>query len=272
MQSLVELAFLLASIGYTAASVLFFADLASRRGLDRLSGVAPWILGGAAIFHLTHVVAASIAARTCAVSTMHSALSLAALILVVAYLVVRRRSRLQALGAFASPLALALLVAAEFIAVRTVATENHGLLAVHVTANLAGLGLFMLAGAVAVLYVVHERRLKTKKLGWMASKLPPLDVLERVQHQLLLGVFPLLSVGIVTGAVFAAQMQWTNVAAIARAVLASASWAIVAGVLVLRAVAGWRGRRAAYGVIVGALLILLVVLGYLVHPALGDGL
>jgi ABC-type uncharacterized transport system permease subunit len=270
MDALVRLSFIVAAIGYTVSSVLFFVDLASRRGAPAAVLWAPRVLAGAAVVHLTHVVAASIAADACAVSTVPGALSLAALIVVLAYQILCRRETLQTLGAFAAPLALTFLVAAEFLMVEQPLADNRALLAVHVTANLVGLGLFLLTGAVAILFVLHERRLKQKRVDWLTSKLPALDSLEQAQGWLLIVGFPLLTVGIVTGATFSASMD--SAPEIVRAILAYAAWLTLAAVLVLRVVAGWRGRRASYGALVGAALVALVLVGYLVQPALGDGL
>jgi len=270
MDALVRLSFIVAAIGYTIAGVLFFVDLASRRGVPSAVAWAPRVLTIAAVVHLGHVVAASVAVHACAVTTVPGALSLAALIVVVAYQIFCRRETLQTLGAFAAPLALTFLVGAEFVRAKQILSENRTLLAIHVTANLVGVGLFLLAGAVAVLFVVHERRLKKKRVDWMTSKLPALDSLERAQGRLLMVGFPLLTIGVVTGATFSAGID--TAPEIIRAVLAYAAWMTLALVLLLRAVAGWSGRRASYGALVGAALVSLVLVGYLIQPALGDGL
>ena len=53
-----------------------------------------------------------------------------------------------------------------------------------------------------------------------------------------------------------------------RAALSLVTWLVFGGVLLLRVAAGWRGRRAAMGTIAGFILALLVLVGYLVRPAL----
>ena len=55
---------------------------------------------------------------------------------------------------------------------------------------------------------------------------------------------------------------------VARAVLSYAAWALIAGVLLLRAAAGWRGRRAAVGTILGFGLTMLVLVFYLVRSVI----
>jgi ABC-type uncharacterized transport system permease subunit len=211
--------------------------------------------------------------RICPVESVHFALSLTALIAVVVYLALRRRLRLHAIGAFVAPVALTFLVGAQFVGIQGPKPGvPRTLLALHVTANLLGVGLFLLAGAAGAFYLVHERRLKDKRVGWLTAKLPPLDALDRTEHRLLLAGFPLLTFGIVTGAVFASGLGMGGVAEVLRAVLAYGTWLLVASVLVLRVLAGWRGRRAAYGTIAGAVCVLLIIAIYIARPGVGGGL
>ena len=63
----------------------------------------------------------------------------------------------------------------------------------------------------------------------------------------------------------------TSVASV-RAFLGYATWILVAGVLILRALAGWRGRRAAWGTLAGAVCVLIVILMYAVSPGTGSAL
>ena len=55
---------------------------------------------------------------------------------------------------------------------------------------------------------------------------------------------------------------------ILRAVFGYATWLMFGSVLLLRVVAGWRGRRSAYGTIAGFACALTVLLIYLVRPLL----
>jgi ABC-type uncharacterized transport system permease subunit len=207
------------------------------------------------------------------VGSVHFALSVAALIAVLGYLRLRRRASLHSIGAIIAPIALAFLVASQFVGKGAPhGSLNRGLLTFHVTANLIGTAMFLLAATAGGLYLVQERRLREKRIAWGPSKLPPLDVLDATLHRLLLVGFPLLTVGLVTGAVFASRVEYGDPAEIARAVLAYTTWAVVAAVLLFRKIAGWRGRRAAYGAIAGALLILLVVALYVLTPSVGGGL
>jgi len=46
-----------------------------------------------------------------------------------------------------------------------------------------------------------------------------------------------------------------------------ATWLLTGAVLLLRAAAGWRGRRAAYGTIAGLVFAMAVIAVYLTRPA-----
>jgi ABC-type uncharacterized transport system permease subunit len=130
--------------------------------------------------------------------------------------------------------------------------KNSWLVA-HISALLAAyaaLGFSMLASA---LYLVQERRIKSKlkpgedtrwaPLDW----LPPLDTLERIAHSTLLFGFPCMTVGLVIGFVL---VQETDLGAAyfrdPKVVASFVMWGIYVLLLFLRSTKGLRGRKAAY--------------------------
>ncbi len=271
MMELATVAFTLGVIAYSVASTLFFLDLARQEAQPSFRAWGPRVMAAGAVLHGAHVVSASLLTRVCPVESLHFALSLSALIAVVVYLVVRKRARLHAVGAVIGPLALTFLVSAQFVDnTRTDSETPRTLLALHITANLIGVGLFLLAGAAGAFYLVQERRLKDKRVGGLTAKLPPLDSLDRAEHRLLLAGFPLLTFGIVSGAVFASQLDSSSSTETLRAALGYATWLLVASVLVMRAVAGWRGRRSAYGTLAGVACVMTVMVLYAVRAG-GSG-
>jgi ABC-type uncharacterized transport system permease subunit len=268
METLATIGFSLGVIGYSIASTLFFSELTRRPG-PGTERPAAGVLGLGAAMHLVHIVAASLFSRICPVESVHFALSLTALVTVLLFLLVRRGRRLDALGVVVGPLALAFLVASQFVGpTPTHPGVSRALLALHITASMLGFGVVMLAGAAAGFYLVVERRLKAKRFS-EAGKLPSLESLDRVGHRLLLLGFPLLTFAVVTGGMFVARLQEMTGASFARAVLGYATWALVAGVLLLRALGGWRGRRTAYGTLAGLACLALVLAVYVLRPWLG---
>lgn len=268
METLATVAFSLAVIAYSVASTQFFLGLV-RRDAAPATGAAGVVLGAGAGLHFVHIVTASFFTQTCPVESMRFALSLAAWVTVAAFLVLRRGRRVDALGSFVGPLALTFLVAAQFVDDTGTAPEvSRAMLALHITANLVGLGFVLLAGGSAAFYLLVEKRLKAKKLASI-GRLPSLDTLDRLGHRLLLIGFPLLTFGAVTGGMFASQLELSSFASLARAVLGYAAWIAVATVLILRVMAGWSGRRTAYGTLTGVLCVWLVLVVYMLRPLFG---
>jgi ABC-type uncharacterized transport system permease subunit len=257
-------AFYVVMVVYSAAATLFFVDLARPDVALGPSRWAPRTLTVGVSLHGLYL-AMGLAESSVTPGSLKFALSLCSLAVSALFLLMRRRMRVEALGVAVTPLSLALLVGAEFLRSSGPVTDfPHTLLLMHIAANILGFGLFLLAGAAGGFYLFQERRLKERRTTALQGRLPPLDALDLTEHRLLLAGFPLLTFGIVSGAVFAARLD-------ARAALGYTAWVLVAGVLVLRAVAGWRGRRAAYGTLAGVACTLLVLLFYVVHSNGGGG-
>jgi ABC-type uncharacterized transport system permease subunit len=129
-----------------------------------------------------------------------------------------------------------------------------------------GVALFSLAAGAALTYLVQEKQLKKKRLEGVFQRLPPLDQLDRVEHRLLLGSFPLLTLGIVTGTLWTKKIEIGGIFPMLHAAFGYSAWFICAAVLLLRAGAGWRGRRAAYGTIAAFGFTVMLLLVYLLAP------
>lgn len=268
METAATIAFYLGVIAYSASSTLFFLELARPGGLGPRAAWAPRVLALGGAVHAAHIVTASLLSHICPVESLHFGLSFAALVAVGAYLLVYRRASLYALGAVVAPVALTFLVAAQFVGsgVDAEAPLSRPLLMAHIAANVLGVGLFVLAGASGLFYLVQERWLRQKKTGHaLAGRLPALDALDRATHGLLLAGFPLLTFGVVTGAAFSEKLGAMQGVELVRSLLGYATWILLAGVLVLRRTAGMRGRRAAYGTLAGVLCLLLVLVVYVVR-------
>jgi len=252
---------------YVAASVVFLRFLVAGKGnVDR---TAPRLVAFGAVFHAAHIVAASLVLNVCPVEGIHFPMSVTSMLMCVAYVVFRRRLKVEVAGAFIAPLALTSLLASRFVGggMEPGARIKSAILPFHVTTNLFGVALFSLASSAAALYLVQENLLKKKRIDGVFRRLPPLDVLDRAEHRFLLGGFPLLTIGIITGTLWARRVEMGAPSEVLRAVFGYTTWLVIAAVLFLRAAAGWRGRRAAYGTLAGFGFALVVLILYLVRGA-----
>jgi ABC-type uncharacterized transport system permease subunit len=273
-QALSAVTFGLALLFYGAASALFYLEIARLRGTgivdpadEARARLAPRLLALGAVGHAGYVVLASLVAHVCPIHSVHFVLSIASLFSIAAYLTLRRRFRIQALGLLVAPLGLAFLLGTFFLGKPMPEPRlSPVFITLHVLANLLGVALFLLAGGAAGLYLIQERRIKAKKLPAGRSVLPPLDALDNAVHRFLVAGFPLLTLGIVSGTYWAQKLEVGSRDEVMRTVFGYATWLLIAGVLLLRAAAGWRGRRAAYGTIAGLACATAVLVIYLVRP------
>ncbi len=252
-------------VTYTAAAFAFLVHLAGRAQSQNLLRTGVWLIGAGAALHATHIVVSSMVLQVCPIKGIHFALSVTSMFACVAFLVMRVRYRIDAVGVIIAPLALTFLVGSQAAHTEATTSIKSAVLPIHVLANLAGDALFALAFAAAVAYLVADKQLKKKKVAGVVSRLPPLDVLDRAEHAFLLAGFPLLTVGIITGALWAERVESGSAVDIARSLFGYATWALFAGVLLLRAWRGWRGKRAAYGTIAGFAFAFVVLVIYLVR-------
>jgi len=168
-----------------------------------------------------------------------------------------RKYGIKALGAFVLPIVVVLSIP------KTVAVPGLGgsalnvWISIHVVLALLGIAAFVLNFAGAIMYLIQERQLKTRRVGTFYYRLPSLETLDRLTFRTLTLGFPFLTVGLMLGAVWAGRFD--------PLILSSAlAWVIYAFTLAGRAVAGWRGRRAAYFAIIGfAALVVTLGAGFL---------
>lgn len=191
-------------------------------------------------------------------SGLGQGLSAVALLLLAIFFVLDLRYRTPVLGAFLTPIALAVLVPGLLIGHGSVlpAQVRAPLLPLHVTIALLGIAAFAVAAGVGMMYLLMERQMKGKRFGLLFSRLPSLEFLDELNRRLVVFGFIFLSVTLVTGAFFengSAGLAWL----LEPKVIATAvAWVIFAAVLGARSFAGWQGRRVAFITMAGFCLLL----------------
>ena len=272
MRELLWVTFISSAASYLAACLLFLAQ-ARRRGKAPADGRwAPGLLVLGAALHLAYVLLYSVVDRRCPVYSLHSALGIVSIVGVVGYTVLSRGRRLEALGGFVAASAAAFLIIARAIGPSSPTPNERWLMALHITSNLLGGGLVLVAGCASAFYLLNEKRLKSRRMLGRGAKLPPLEALDTVAHRLLWIGVPLLTVGMLTGRLVIHQAAAITTGERFRALLSGSSWLLLLAVLVLRQVGSWRGRRSAYATLSGAVGIFVVIALYVVRALLGDGL
>lgn len=262
-----------ALVAYLAASAGFALYLVTLREESRR--LATWLLAAAFAVHGVAIAVRSIASGYVAVTTDYEALSFFAWLVVGVYLVVQSRIRLAAVGAVVAPLAFSLTLAslAFYSSIPDLPPNlQSAWLPIHVTLAVLGNAVLALAFAVSLVYLVHERELKEKRVGRFFKRLPSLETLDQLNYRALVWGFLFLTLGILSGALWGKHSwgrfwSWDE-----REILSLVTWLLYAGLLEARMVAGLRGRRAAAVTIVGFAVVLgSFVFGHTFFPGKPSG-
>jgi cytochrome c-type biogenesis protein CcsB len=247
---------------YLAATVLFFVDVIARR--ERAGNIARWTLGVGFLVHCATLVSRYVATGHIPVVNLHESLSFFAWAIIGIFILFDFKYRLAILGAFCCPLALAVMILGAATTAPT-PTINPALdswwFPVHVALAFMGYAVFALAFAAGVMYLLQERLLKSKRFSGLFYRMPSLDILDNINYKCLTFGFPLMTMGIISGAVWAnaawgGYWRWDP-----KETWALITWFLYAALLHGRLSIGWRGRRAAIFAIIGFLCLLFTFLG-----------
>jgi len=189
------------------------------------------------------------------VANFYGAASFLAWTVVGAYFFLSYRGpKVYTLGSFLSPLILLLMIVA-WRAPTALWPLPPSLKSfwfpIHALISLTSYAFFLIAAVAAVMYLLQERQVKRKRLGGLFRRLPPLESLDRVNEKCLKYGFPLLTAGIVTGALWAEEAWGSFWSWDPKETWSLILWLIYAALLHERFIVGWRGRRAAYMALLG---------------------
>jgi cytochrome c-type biogenesis protein CcsB len=176
-----------------------------------------------------------------------------------AYVYFERRYRQRALGLFALPVALVLMLYATTIPSTAEplvpALQNSLLLSTHVAVAIVAYGGFAVAFAAAALHLIASYT--------GSRRLPRLELLDEISYRAVVIGFPFLTLVIVLGAVWA-NVAWGRYWGWDPKETASlVTWLIYGAYLHARVVRGWRGNRAALLLVVGFAATLFTYFGNL---------
>jgi ABC-type transport system involved in cytochrome c biogenesis permease subunit len=158
--------------------------------------------------------------------------------------------KLSFLGLVATPLAMFMLMASRATTAANVhlPTSLSGLFfGLHIGCLFAAIGLLAMACAAGVGYINLERRIKTKgRLTGVWAALPALESLDRANHLAVTAGFPLYTVGLVSGFVWA-WITWNRFFSWdPKEIAAVGIWLLFAFLFHQRLALGWRGRKTAW--------------------------
>jgi ABC-type uncharacterized transport system permease subunit len=253
---------------YAIACILYLFQLT--RGSDNGQRLPGTVFVAALGAHLAFLLLETPAPRELPLSDISQILNVSSFGIGIAFLLASYRFNVTILGAFVAPLSLMLFLAAGLGSSYAPVSPRveSAMLSLHIGANVLGLIAFALAFVAGAAYMVQEGLLRRRQLSGAFQRLPSLDVLDTMGLRAVLTGFPLLTFGMVTGTFWLLRANG-SVFYVSQA-LGLVAWAIFAGVIVLRVAAGWQGRKAAVGTMLGFAFTLLVLVGYALRAAGGS--
>ena len=248
-----------AVVGYICAMGLALAYLVQRQELVHRMAVLATLAGWG--FHTIALIVRAVELGAPPLGTLTDAISVGVWVIVLVDLLIEQRSGVRVLGAFVLPVVVLL---ALKLTTATRPTSLAPVLAsawiwIHIALAMVGVAAFVFNFAGAIMYLLQERQLKSKRPGAFWYRLPPLETLDRLTFRTLALGFPFLTVGLLLGAIWARTAWGSALTFDPLAFFSVVAWVIYAGTLAGRAAAGWHGRRAAYFAIVGFAALVLTL-------------
>ena len=191
-------------------------------------------------------------------SNFFESLFFASLILIAIYLLTALRYRFAVLGAWVVPVTVILMYFSKVVDLQnfSVPASLHSHWRwIHVGMAILGQALLGVASFISFLYSIQQSRLKKRALDAF-SALPALEILDLLHFRTLLSGFAALSIGIVTGALWAAQIWETSWLWEPKQLWTFSGWLMYALLLQGRIGSGLRGRKAAWYALIGFVLLL----------------
>jgi cytochrome c-type biogenesis protein CcsB len=201
-------------------------------------------------------------------TNLYESLVFFALTIAVVYLLMEKKFGIKTAGAFVTPFPFLIMAYASLnpneIQPLVPALQSNWLIS-HVVTCFIGYAAFAVSFGVSFLYLFKVRAergpAKLKKGDTLLAYLPESDLLDEVGYKTIAIGFPLLTIGIITGA-FWANVAWgTYWSWDPKETWSLIVWLIYAAYLHARITKGWKGKKAALLSIVGFSATLFCYLG-----------
>jgi ABC-type uncharacterized transport system permease subunit len=253
---------------YTAALIAYAWHFTRRSPV--VGQTATTVLVGAALAHTFVIGMQTMEAGHVPITGPTPAISTFVWLLALAYLYLEMTTNERAMGVFILPL----LVALQMIPALNPGVEERSavlqgpLFGIHVSSLLFAYASFALACVIGITYVLLFKEIKAKHLGFFYARLPSLQVLDSMNQRTVWIGWVCLTIGLIAGAMFAAQARALPSAALdprvqamslgdPKILAALVCWVVYSFEAFGARRIGWGGRRTAYLSALGFTIVLL---------------
>lgn len=266
-----SLLFNIATFAYLASMLLFFVFLAVR---SKAVGSAAMI--AAYLGLLTQTVAIALRWKEsydmgvghAPLSNLYESVVFFSWTIVLIYALLDIKYKYRVIGAFVMPFAMLGMSWAQLgmdnsIEPLVPALQSNWLL-YHVITCFLGYAAFAVACGISIMYLIkagHEESADRSAGSALLTMFPPIKVLDDLNYRAIMIGFPLLTLGIITGAAWANYAWGTYWSWDPKETWSLIVWFVYAAFLHARITKGWVGRRAAWLSIIGFAATIFCYLG-----------
>ena len=202
-------------------------------------------------------------------SNLYESLVFAAWAIMLVYLILEQRSKLRTLGLFPALFAFLAMAYASFstsmdsrIQPLVPALKSNWLIA-HVITCFVGYAAFAVACGISVIYLLKaiSGKPSNPKPQGLLDRFPDLRQLDELNYQMIIFGFLWLSIGIITGAIWANSAWGTYWSWDPKETWSLITWIMYATLLHARTMRGWRGKRVAWLSLIGFGCVLFTYFG-----------
>ncbi|RLD97698.1 MAG: c-type cytochrome biogenesis protein CcsB [Aquificota bacterium] len=252
---------------YLLAAVLYFCYIPFRnKWLGRLATIVAlvgWIMETASMVIRT-VISYKVGWGHAPFTNLYESMVFFSWSIVIIYLLIEWKHKNKTIGAFVMPFAfIALAYTTIGPGIRTQieplipALQSDWLIA-HVITCFLGYAAFAVSCGVSIMYLIKAR---AQERGKDIAFLPDLRILDDLNYKAVVIGFPLLTLGIITGAAWANYAWGSYWSWDPKETWSLITWLVYAAFLHARFTRGWRGKKTAILSIIGFAAVLFTYLG-----------
>ena len=236
---------------------LLHAILTLVRRREHLFRVALGAFGLASVFHFVSIIEEGIVNNRCPITNIYETLSMCSFLVVVLYLFIQWRYKVDSISVFIFPLVFVMSLVSTLgnpVSAWSSPVVRDTWLTVHIVLVLLGIAALVFAAVASVIYLFQERELKAKKPRKFYYRLPALGTLDDLISKSMAIGFVLMTLAVIAGSTWGfieLKTAWISQPKIA---ISFFTWGVYMALVFLRTTAGWRGRKAA--------IMTVVVLGF----------
>ncbi len=198
-------------------------------------------------------------------SNMYESLIFFSWTIVLIYLILEFRYQQRLIGVFVTPFSfLAIALTSIIPGVQPqikplVPALQSNWLTIHVTTCFFGYAAFSVSFGISILYLIQQKKMDRE--GGGSKWLPSLSLLDEINYRSIVIGFPMLTLGIITGAAWANYAWGSYWSWDPKETWSLITWFVYAAFLHARLTRDWRGKKTAILSVIGFLFVLFTYFG-----------